>query len=191
MDVIASTPSGGWHIYLRTPPGWAVPTRLGLLPGVDVKGDGGYVAAPPTHIWVDHAGGRERLPYRWAAGCPCSVPPAPPWFSQWISSAVGTGANATGGSSEPMPDLEQLAASGLPQGGRNVTLHRLACSLFRRYGATAAGLSRVREAIGPVLAATDCTGFPASEIERILRGAMAFVRGSEEREEAGWQTWQR
>lgn len=54
------TPSGGQHVFVRHP-GWRVKTakslkkvreedgaQLRLPPGVDVRGDGGYVVAPPT-----------------------------------------------------------------------------------------------------------------------------------------------
>jgi hypothetical protein len=42
----ASTPNGGWHIYLSTPPGVKVPTSD--LENVDFQGDGVFVAVPPT-----------------------------------------------------------------------------------------------------------------------------------------------
>lgn len=45
--LIASTPTGGKHYYFRTPDSTRVRTRNdGLGPGLDVKGDGGYVVAP-------------------------------------------------------------------------------------------------------------------------------------------------
>ncbi len=42
------TPRGGIHAYYRHP-GGRVPCVTGLLPGVDVKGDGGLAMAPPSH----------------------------------------------------------------------------------------------------------------------------------------------
>jgi P4 family phage/plasmid primase-like protien len=44
----ASTPSGGWHLYYRAP--GPLPSRNGLLPGVDLKSDGGYVIGPGSDI---------------------------------------------------------------------------------------------------------------------------------------------
>ena len=188
VDVVTSTPSGGYHIWMRSPPGWPVPTRLGLLPGVDIKGSGGYIVAPPTQIMTDSTEGQVRLPYRFAAGCPCSVPPAPAWFLEWISTAVGTGRAATSTGTGEAIELEQLVTEGLPVGARNSTLHRLACSLFRRYGATPAGMGAVRDAIRPVLAATDMRGFGTAEIERTLLGAMRFVARSEAAEADAWRS---
>jgi bifunctional DNA primase/polymerase-like protein len=40
----AATPSGGWHLYFRQPPGQEVRNSAGLIgPQVDVRGAGGYV----------------------------------------------------------------------------------------------------------------------------------------------------
>ncbi|MFB9992838.1 bifunctional DNA primase/polymerase [Deinococcus oregonensis] len=46
------SPSGGAHLYLQHP-GWFVPsnashTKCALPPGVDVRGDGGYIMFPPS-----------------------------------------------------------------------------------------------------------------------------------------------
>jgi hypothetical protein len=65
-----STGGGGWHLYYRHP-GGATRDELPGHPGVDVKGDGGYVTAPPS---VHQGTGR---PYSWAGRRPVSeMPPA-------------------------------------------------------------------------------------------------------------------
>jgi Bifunctional DNA primase/polymerase, N-terminal len=51
------TGSGGRHLYFRHT-GGKICTTAAILPGVDVRGDGGFVVAPPTV----HPSGR---PYRW------------------------------------------------------------------------------------------------------------------------------
>lgn len=56
------TGSGGWHYYYRHP-GHGVPNSAGALgSGLDVRGDGGYVVAPPSlhasgslYSWVDRS----------------------------------------------------------------------------------------------------------------------------------------
>lgn len=68
------TGGGGQHIYLTT----AVPIRSSagqLGPGIDVRGDGGYVVAPPSV----HESGRE---YVWDLGADLDLPlaPAPAWL---------------------------------------------------------------------------------------------------------------
>jgi replicative DNA helicase len=46
------TPRGGRHLYLAHP-GGHVPNRVGTLgPGLDVRGDGGYVVAPPSRGYL-------------------------------------------------------------------------------------------------------------------------------------------
>ena len=54
-----ATGGGGWHLYYRHP---GVPTVAELPghPGVDIKGDGGYVAAPPS------VHPRTHQAYQWA-----------------------------------------------------------------------------------------------------------------------------
>ena len=54
------TGGGGRHLYFRHP-GGHVPNRVGIQLGIDVRGDGGYVVAPPS---VHPNGGH----YFWVAG---------------------------------------------------------------------------------------------------------------------------
>lgn len=52
------TPSGGLHIYYLIPDGRITKTSAGRPgPGVDIRGEGGQVAAPPSVI--------DGIPYRW------------------------------------------------------------------------------------------------------------------------------
>lgn len=44
-----TTPSGGWHLYYLCPQG-GLRSKNGLLPGIDLKADGGYVVAPGSVI---------------------------------------------------------------------------------------------------------------------------------------------
>ncbi len=67
------TGGGGWHYYFKHPgPGVHVPNSIGQLgPGLDVRGDGGYVVAPPSI----HSSGRN---YAWElSGRIDEVPIAP------------------------------------------------------------------------------------------------------------------
>ena len=57
--LMASSPSGSIHHYFRWPKGLIVRSHTGLIPGVDVKGEGGMVLAPPSR-----RPGYER-PYLW------------------------------------------------------------------------------------------------------------------------------
>jgi hypothetical protein len=88
----ARTPSGGEHRYFRTGACATIRNAAGRIagedaPGVDVRGEGGYVLAPPSSIlgaayqWTDDRPAAE-LPARWVEAL--SPPkreaaPAPPW----------------------------------------------------------------------------------------------------------------
>jgi hypothetical protein len=58
-----ATGGGGWHLYYRHP-GTPLAAALPGHPGIDIKGDGGYVAAPPSvHPVTRQPEGRhDRLP---------------------------------------------------------------------------------------------------------------------------------
>lgn len=75
--VTAVSPSGSMHFYFRQPSGDPIRnSESRLAPGVDVRGEGGMVIAPPSR----KPDGRA---YAWADGCdPWSVPvaEAPEWL---------------------------------------------------------------------------------------------------------------
>lgn len=69
-DTLASrTGSGGLHLYFRWP-GFAVKNSAGVLgPGIDVRGDGGYVVLPPSphrsggrYFWINEGEKIAELP---------------------------------------------------------------------------------------------------------------------------------
>ena len=58
----ARTGGGGIHIYFRYPKGTEIRNSAGLLgPGLDVRGEGGYVVVPPS---------RTQDPYEWTDRSP-------------------------------------------------------------------------------------------------------------------------
>ncbi len=72
---VVRTGGGGWH-YFFAHPGYQVPNASNLWPGVDCRGDGGYVCFPPTL----HASGRR---YEFVGTDMLDVsklPPAPTWL---------------------------------------------------------------------------------------------------------------
>jgi hypothetical protein len=187
---VVRTPSGGYHIWLRTPPSVAVPERPGILPGVDVKGDGGLVVAPPSMLL---AGSMERpgesrgtaevpVPYTWVAGCPCTVPNAPAWVLPWLLSVPSpSGSPATReGETGEAPDLASLKATGIPRGQRNAEMYRLACSLFRKHGTGPEESVWVKEQLTEVWRAGDRSGFTPGEMLTVIDSARRFVQGQQE-----------
>jgi hypothetical protein len=65
---MASTPSGGAHLYFREPAGFEIPISAGRLgPGLDVRAHGGYVVCAPSTI--------DGKAYRWDITEPAKVLP--------------------------------------------------------------------------------------------------------------------
>jgi hypothetical protein len=82
--VEAHTGGGGHHIYLRHP-GGSVPDGISLAPGLEIRGDGGFVVAPPSM----HPSGRR---YVWdAARHPDDTPicDMPDWLVSEIQKRDG------------------------------------------------------------------------------------------------------
>jgi hypothetical protein len=80
--VEVATGSGGRHLYLLAPPAVEIRNdagkRLGV--GIDIRGDGGQVLAPPTV----HPNG---TPYRWVEGrSPADIQPAP--MPKWLVNLI-------------------------------------------------------------------------------------------------------
>lgn len=113
--VEAVTGGGGRHLYFAHP-GEIVRNRVGLAPGVDLRGDGGYVVAPPSV----HASG---APYRWTCS-PDVFPLAslPAWLVRLLS----------GGShrARPLTEWRGLVREGVAEGERNDTIASLAGHLL-------------------------------------------------------------
>ncbi len=109
--VEARTGGGGRHLYF-THPGTAVPNRAGLAQGIDLRGDGGYVVAPPSL----HPSGQL---YAWAPGRSpdeAALAALPRWLF-FAGRPLRTG--------RPVAEWRQLVHDGVPEGERNSTIASL------------------------------------------------------------------
>ena len=114
--VEALTGGGGRHLYFAHP-GGRVANRVGLLPGLDLRGDGGCVGAPPS----EHPSGRR---YAWARGRSpdeTALAPLPGWLLP--------GAQAKHARHSP-EHWRRLVRDGVDEGARNATLASLAGHLL-------------------------------------------------------------
>lgn len=110
QTIEAVTGGGGRHIYFIHP-GGIVRNKVGLAPGIDLRGDGGCVVAPPSV----HVSGRA---YHWLAGhSPDDITLAP--LPQWLLLAV-TGLGEGRGHS--LDYWRNLLRQGVPEGERNNTI---------------------------------------------------------------------
>ncbi len=89
-----------------------MPNRAGLTQGIDLRGDGGYVVAPPSL----HPSGQL---YAWARGrSPAEMAPAA--LPRWLLS-TGHGPRAR----RSLAEWRQLVHEGVPEGERNTTIASL------------------------------------------------------------------
>ena len=121
--VEAATGGGGRHLYYAHPDGGLHPNRVAMHPGIDLRGDGGCVVAPPSM----HPSGRR---YAWVTGhAPDDLPLAalPACFDP---APAPTAAPAHAG--HPRAHWRQLMREGVVEGRRNATLASLTGHLLWR-----------------------------------------------------------
>jgi len=112
----------GRHVYFRWP-GKAVRNSAGkLAPGIDVRGDGGYVLAPPSI----HPSGRA---YAWSVDCAKAFAAAPAWLLAKIIEPITSNGNKA---PAPPSTWRALMAEGVDEGGRNDAAAKL-CGYFLRH----------------------------------------------------------
>jgi hypothetical protein len=105
------TPNGR-HLYFAYPENGKAPTvAVGILPCVDVRGDGGYVVAPPSRV--------NGSSYEPVGIFSREYAPIPAWFAS--ASAAATRRKVVLGNEAPIPEHE-----------RNSTLTSLAGTMRRR-----------------------------------------------------------
>jgi putative DNA primase/helicase len=122
------TGGDGYHYYFQSPPGAEVRNSAGLLaPGVDVRGVGGYVLAPPSM----HRSGKA---YSWISDRTSNLIEALPTLPQTLSSAK-----------ERHPTEGDIACGPISPGRRNHELTRLAGAMHRRYASEVAMVAALLE----------------------------------------------
>jgi Bifunctional DNA primase/polymerase, N-terminal/Primase C terminal 1 (PriCT-1) len=115
--VSVETGNGGAHFYFRTSKRVGCSVG-GLGHGLDVRGEGGYVVAPPSL----HPNGRA---YAWDEH-PDDSPLAP--LPAWLASLL----DRDRGSARPVAEWRDLAANGTAEGDRNNRAAQLAGHLLAR-----------------------------------------------------------
>ena len=117
VEVITARGRHDWFLY----PGRPVKNTAGrIAPGIDTRGDGGYVLVPPSI----HPTGRR---YAWSVDCAKTIASAPPWILDKIAAP-------TTGHPPPTPPGEwrELVTAGVGEGARDCTVTKLAGYLLRR-----------------------------------------------------------
>lgn len=156
----AITGGGGQHYYFRAPEGTPIRNSSGVLgPGIDVRGDGGYVVAPPS----SHASGRT---YEWEAGlAPGEVKAAS--LPQWVIDLLT--------SNPTRRQHESTAGQIIPEGHRDQALTSLAGTMRRR-GMTA---ESIEAALLAENRARCVPPLPDADVRRIARSVARYPAAAE------------
>ena len=158
---VVRTGGGGWHL-LYAPTGLG--NRVGLLPGVDWRGRGGVIVAPPSV----HASGQ---PYRWVRPLIGELPAVP---EAWRARLAPPRTERTSTPPPPPPppaatgragayaraalDREARAVATAPVGTCNHTLNRAAFNLGQLVAAELLDAEQVRTVLLEAALAAPATG---------------------------------
>ena len=168
---IATPRPNGHHHYYKVPQ--LLGSRIGLLEGVDVKADGGYVVAAGS--WsAQHA-----RPWRGVPGLrfgEVDIAPAPDWLVEALLPRRVTAAAPVAVTStstryaEVALENEASAVASTREGERNVKLNRSAFSLGTLVGAGHLDTETVTRAL---LTAARTAGLPDDEAAKTIQSGLA------------------
>jgi putative DNA primase/helicase len=176
--VLVFTPNGGLHPWFKWPEfGPEIRNSAGRVgPGLDVRGEGGYITAPPS-VLLD----RKRA-YRWAPGRD-EILPAPDWLVELTKPPPELPRQ------EPRPltgDADNYVAAAVAsevrlleragEGTRNDTLNRVAFSVG---GFVKAGCIPEEWARAQLESRAVATGLTLTEARRTIASAFAAARPRE------------
>ncbi len=107
----------GWHYYFWAR--WPLSCRVSLLPGIDIRGQGGYVVAPPSMHWS----GRRYRAVQGLGFADLELARVPGWLLSAVTAQP---------TSRPPRKWQSLVRGGVAEGRRNSTIASLAGHLLRR-----------------------------------------------------------
>jgi len=153
LTVATRSCTGGRHLYFRYPEG-GIGSRTGIRPGLDIRGDGGYIIAPPSVV--------DGKSYEWIHP-PDTTPfaDAPEWLVLLIRTQ------------KTMPDTD-LSGGEKITGNRNATLFSIAFRL-RKAGL---GPDEIFDTISRTNRERCVPPLEPAEIEKIAKSAGNYSPGS-------------
>ena len=171
----ATTPSGGQHLYFRWPQSRIVRNSTSKLgKGIDIRGEGGYVIAPPSRR-------NDGLAYRWnSSETDVDIASAPTWLldlidppptTSLVSSTIET-PGSSGAQAALRSELGRVLSASL--GERNDILNRASFALGQ---IVAGGALAHNEVFARLFSAARAVGLLDDEAERtIVSGLSAGIR---------------
>jgi Bifunctional DNA primase/polymerase, N-terminal len=178
---VARTGGGGWHL-LYAPTGLG--NRVGLLPGMDWRGRGGLIVAPPSR----HASGGR---YAWVRPLTATLPEvpaglrrllAPPATPRTTLPPATTPAGRRGGYGRAALAREQAAVAAALPGRRNATLNRAAFNLGQLVAVRLLDAEEVRAVL--LVAALEA-GNPEAKARATIASGLAGGAAKPRRRRAG------
>jgi hypothetical protein len=164
---IVSTPRGK-HLYFKYPE-CPVYSRVGILPNVDIRAEGGYVIVPPSQL--DDGGS-----YEWEVGLDeATLPDLPSWLMDLLSADETPVAANQDIPSDPTAHAAAAFAGELNsvlsarEGTRNDTLNNSAYSLGQIVSSGGLGLSEVSTALQTV---ARHIGLEEDEVRKTVRSGI-------------------
>lgn len=176
----AKTPRGGTHYYFRHSDGF--PTKAGVFSGVDLRGDGGYIIAPPSV-------NSKNKSYRWAISPDDSdFLPVPEALRTHIKYLHSLSALPPSQKDVAIPPQTQQSATGatlsFEQGRRDESLFYTAYRLLK------GGATPDNTLICLKIIASQCNPpFPEKELNAKIESALKRVQGKERNLTAEIREW--
>lgn len=162
LPTTLTSSTGKGNHYLFGYPGHETRNFARKLPGLDLRGDGGYIVAPPSI----HPSGRR---YEWATSLETPLADLP----EWLSDLITQGKKQSTSKHEAKVDPTSVLA-GVPEGQRDDTLFRYACRLRTQ------GMTRAEAEVLVLQAARNCSPvFPDDQAIKKLESAWRYPGGSE------------
>jgi hypothetical protein len=122
MRTVEVLTARGRHLWFRNPAAAVIRNSAGkIAPGIDIRGDGGYVLAPPSR----HPCGKR---YCWSVDSSSAIAEAPAWLIERACAPANGNGHGT-----PPEEWRTLVTEGVSEGRRNISFARLAGHLLRRY----------------------------------------------------------
>ena len=164
LTATIKTGGGGVHHYLRCPEGVEIRNSAGKLgPGLDIRGEGGYVVVPPSVTEGPYEVLHKRPPAE-----------APEWLLETLRGPSRTPESNVATIPRRAKVEAGLEGPEIGEGERNTTLYKIACSLRARghgRGEILEALERVnRERCSPPLA--------GEELSKIAKSAARHAPGN-------------
>jgi hypothetical protein len=121
------TGSGGRHLYFRCPADRCPGTKKELSKGIDVRGVGGFIMAPPS---PHHAPGTR---YEWVDGLSpwsAEIADAPEWLIEWAQTIAGSGSHEHTAEEVKREQDAFGLGTGKAEDGRETLMYRMVYAAF-------------------------------------------------------------